>query len=95
MPVILKPLPVLVACGGCAEYGNFADEAARQLDRSGQGERVWLGGSQDMASTKAGSRWPIYALDGCSRGCARIWCERLGRPPQRSYILDGMRIPTL
>lgn len=73
----------------------MADEAARELDRRGQGDRVWLGGSQDMASTKAGSRWPVYALDGCDRGCARIWCEGLGRSPERSYILDGVGIPIL
>jgi uncharacterized metal-binding protein len=95
MRSILKPLPVLVACAGCPEHGNFADEAALELDRRGQGDRVWLGDSEALASTKAGARWPVFALDGCGRGCARQWCERLGRPPQRSYILDGMRIPTL
>jgi uncharacterized metal-binding protein len=93
--IVIKPLPVLVACAGCTQYGNFADEAALELERHGQGDRVWLGGSPEAASTKARARWPVFALDGCDLGCARVWCERLGVSPQRSYILDDMRIPTL
>lgn len=95
MRVMLKPLPVLVACAGCAEHGNFAAEAAAELDRRGEGDRVWLGGDAHAALTKARSRWPVFSLDACAKGCARAWCERQGVTPQRCYILDGMRIPVL
>ena len=95
MRMVLKPLPVLVACAGCPRYGNFAAEAAGELDHRGQGERAWLGGDQWAAAAKARARWPVFALDGCASACARAWCERQGVTPQRSYILDGMQIPAL
>lgn len=95
MRVILKPLPVLVACAGCAEHGNFASEAAAELERQGKGDRAWLGGDRHAVASKARARWPVFVFDACRSGCARAWCERHGVTPQRCYILEDMRIPSL
>lgn len=96
MRVVLKPLPVLVACAGCERHGHRAREAADLLDRRRQGESAWLGAADlALVATKARSRWPVFALDGCAEGCARAWLERTGVSPERAYILEGMSLPRL
>ena len=33
------------------------------------------------------SRFPIYALDGCARGCAARWLEERGIRAERSFVI--------
>ena len=83
MKVVLRALPVLYACQGCPEFGETAREVGVILDRQGVAEMVWLG-APDL---KRRSRFPIVALDGCGKACARRWLERHGIPPERAYVL--------
>ena len=93
MRVVLTPLPVLVACAGCARGGQVARDAGADLDRRGRGELAWLGGGADSGTLAARvrSRWPVVALDGCSEGCARAWLASEGVVPQGIHRLAGMR----
>jgi uncharacterized metal-binding protein len=84
MRVVLRPLPVLYACQGCAEFGQAARDIAAFFDHAGAVEAVWLGKAANLRPT---SRFPVYALDGCGRGCARRWLEQHGVAPQRSFVL--------
>ena len=84
MRVVLRPLPVLYACQGCAEFGQLAREVGALLDRGGAVEMVWLGAGPEL---KPKPRFPIYALDGCAKACALRWLEGHGIAAQRSYVL--------
>jgi len=92
MRVVLKPLPVLVACARCARGGQVARDAGAELDRRGRGELAWLGGGADSGTlaARARSRWPLVVLDGCPETCARAWLAGEGVVPQRCYMLAGM-----
>jgi uncharacterized metal-binding protein len=84
MRAILKPLPVLYTCQGCAQFGQAARDAGKMLDHAGVAETMWLGAGRDLRPT---SRFPIFALDGCDQACARRWLERHGIAAERSYVL--------
>ena len=86
MRAIVRPLPVLYACQGCAEFGQTAREAGAILDRNGIAELVWLGAAPDLSRR---SRFPILALDGCGQACALRWLEGHGIPVDRSFVLEG------
>jgi uncharacterized metal-binding protein len=86
MRAIVRPLPVLYACQGCAAFGQAAREAGAILDRNGVAELVWLGAAPDLSRR---SRFPIIALDGCGQACALRWLEGHGITPERSYLLEG------
>lgn len=92
MRVMLKPIPVLVACAGCAEGGQLARDVAAALDRKGFAEASWMGADPDLSrlALKTGSRWPVFALDACSKSCARQWLAENGVVPQRCYMLADM-----
>ena len=87
---IVRPLPVLFACQGCPEYGNRAHEVALALDARGFGEAAWLGtgaAAEPQLVSRARSRFPIYALDGCAKGCAAQWLARHGVTAQRQFAV--------
>lgn len=81
---------MLVACQGCAEFGQAARDVALLLDRRGYGEVAWLGDSPRLgiARAKAKTRFPIVCLDACERGCARRWLSDAGIAPQRCFVLS-------
>lgn len=83
MKVTLRALPVVYACQGCAQFGNAAREAGAQLDRDGIAELIWLGAPGARATT----RFPVWALDGCAKRCARRWLELRRVPVARSYVV--------
>jgi len=87
--MVLRAFPVIVACQGCAEFGQAARDAARLLDRRGHGENAWLGATQQLATirTKVGSRFPIYCVDACAKGCAHRWLAEARVAPQRCFVL--------
>ncbi len=87
--MLLTPLPVLVACQGCAEFGQAARDVSILLDRRGRGDLAWLGATRDLATirTKVGSRFPVVCIDACARGCARRWMETAGVGPDRHFVL--------
>ena len=89
--VIVKPFPVLIACQGCAVAGQAARDVARLLDRRGLAECAWLGANAELPAlrVKANSRFPIFCLEGCEKGCARAWVmEKIG--PQRCFVLSEL-----
>ena len=83
MKLHLRPIPVVFACRGC-ELDLAAREAAAALDRSGLAEASVAG----TDSAKARSRFPVYAIEGCGKGCAAQWLAGHGVTPQRSFVLD-------
>lgn len=83
MRVILEALPVLYACQGCPEYGQAARDAGADMERAGKGELVWLG----SAAAALTERYPVFAVDGCEKGCALRWLEARGVRADRSYVL--------
>ena len=84
MKVVVRPLPVVYACQGCPEFGERARQIGMLLDWKGVAETVWLGAPKPKHTT----RFPIIALDGCDKGCARAWLERHGVTAERSYVLE-------
>ena len=84
MTLVVKPFPVLYACQGCAQFGQFARDVGALLDRAGVAETVWLGAGADL---KPKSRYPIVALDGCDKACAQSWLRQHGSKADRSYVL--------
>jgi len=88
--MLLRPFPVLVSCQGCAEFGQAAGEVALLLDRRGCGEDAWLGATPRLATirTKVASRFPIYCLDACEKGCAQRWLAEARVTPQRCFVLS-------
>jgi uncharacterized metal-binding protein len=89
--VVVKPLPALYACEGCPEFGQIARDVGALLDRRGIAEMVWLGGRVGAApDSKPTSRFPIFALDGCTKACARRWLERYGVTAQRHFVLGEL-----
>jgi len=89
MTVVLKARPVLYACAGCLSYGQVARDVARFLDRRGLAEASCVDAACEDAFVvlKAKSRFPVFALDGCAKACARHWLTRHGVPPQRYFVL--------
>lgn len=83
MKLVLRPIPVLFACRGC-ELDRAAREAALELDRRGLGEASVAG----TDSAKARARFPVFAIEGCGKGCAAQWLARYGVKPERSFALD-------
>lgn len=88
MSVVLKPFPVLYACQGCTEFGQVARDVGALLDRRGLAEMVWLG----RPDLKPNARFPIFALDGCAKACARRWLVQLGVTPQRHFVLTELGV---
>jgi uncharacterized metal-binding protein len=84
MRVVLRPLPVLYACQGCAEFGDLAREVGALLDRGGVAQLVWLGAAPNATPAR---RYPILALDGCDKACALRWLGERGIAADRSYVL--------
>ena len=88
--MVLRSMPVLFACQGCAQFGNMAYEAAVVLDRRGYVEATWLGApgrDEQQLASKARSPFPILAIDGCAKRCACGWLAAHGAKVQRQFIL--------
>ena len=86
MRVVLKPLPVIYACQGCAQFGQQARELAERLERNGEGEVIWLGDARRAECTR---RYPVVSVDGCEKGCALRWLAEHGITVDRAYLLPG------
>lgn len=88
MPV--RVLPVVYACSGCSSAGQLADHVARQLDRLGRAEMASLAGigaGDEQQLSRARSRFPIIALDGCVNACASRCLARNAVETSRSYVM--------
>lgn len=83
MKIVLRPIPVVFACRGC-ELDPAAREAVAELDRRGLAEASVAGSD----SAKARARFPIFVVEGCSKGCAAQWLAGQGVRAQRSFVLD-------
>jgi uncharacterized metal-binding protein len=83
--IIVRPLPVLYACQGCPEYGQRARDFAATQDRARLGEMVWLGAAGEITPSQ---RYPVYAVDGCRKGCALRWLAEHGIIAERSYVAE-------
>ena len=72
------------------EFGHAAGEVALELERRGCGEDAWLGAKARLATirTKVRSRFPIYSLDACAKGCAHRWLAEAQVAPQRCFVLN-------
>jgi uncharacterized metal-binding protein len=88
--LVLKAFPVLVACEGCPAYGQAAREVGTLLDRRGAVEVAWLGDARNLPTIRAKvkSRYPVYALDACDKGCAAAWLREQGVRVQRAFALQ-------
>ena len=88
--MLLRAFPVLVACQGCAEFGQAARDVALLLDRRGCGDLAWLGATRQLATlrTKVASRYPVYCLDACDKGCAQRWLAEARVAPQQCFVLS-------
>jgi uncharacterized metal-binding protein len=75
---------VLYACAGCSEYGYAAPRVARALDERGLAEAHWLGDAPERVS----ERYPLLALDGCPKRCAREWVHAQGAAVQCALLLS-------
>ena len=85
-----RVLPVLYACSGCTSAGELADHVARELDRAGiveMGSLAGIGAQEPQQLSRARSRFPVIAVDGCASACARRCLERNGIEPSRHYVL--------
>jgi uncharacterized metal-binding protein len=85
MKIILRALPVLYACQGCAEFGQKARDLGALFEQAGALEMVWLGCGRELTPT---SRFPVFALDGCRKACALRWLERHGIAAERSFVIE-------
>lgn len=85
-----RTLPVVYACSGCTSAGQLADHVARRMDRSGVAEMAsiaGIGAHDPQQLSRARSRFPIIAIDGCANACACRCLERHGVAPARHYVL--------
>jgi uncharacterized metal-binding protein len=81
---IVRPLPVLYACQGCAQFGQLARDVGAFFDQAGALEMVWLGAERKLEPTQ---RYPVFALDGCAKGCAARWLGERGIVPDDLFVL--------
>ena len=91
----VKTLPVAYACSGCSSAGELADYVARRLDEAGlaeMGSIAGIGAEDAQQLTKARSRFPVIAIDGCVNGCARRCLQRHGIEASRHYLLSGFGV---
>lgn len=91
-----RVLPVAYACSGCTSAGELADHVARALDRQGlaeMGSIAGIGAGEPQQLSKARSRFPVIAIDGCANACARRCLERQGIAPARHYVLSSLGAP--
>ena len=89
-------LPVAYACSGCTSAGELADHIARRLDAAGiaeMGSIAGIGAAEPQQLSKARSRFPVIAIDGCPNGCARACLVRHGIEPARHYVLTRFGVP--
>jgi uncharacterized metal-binding protein len=84
MPTVVRLLPVVYACQGCAAHGQAARDAAATLERRGMAQMVWIGGNPGAIPK---TRYPIVALDGCEERCAARWLEERGVIPDTRYVV--------
>ena len=90
MTLALNARPVLYACAGCARDQQLACRVASTLDGRGLAEAACIDPACDNVTllvSKAKSRYPVFALDGCPLACARHWLVRHGVTPQRYFVL--------
>ena len=85
---LVRPLPVLYACQGCAQFGQLARDVGAFFEQAGALEMVWLGDARKLEPTQ---RYPVLALDGCDKACAARWLRERGIVPEGAYVVP--RIP--
>lgn len=89
---VARVLSVVYACSGCSSAGQLANHVAVLLDRQGLAEMAsiaGIGAGDAQQLTRARSRFPIVAIDGCSNACARRCLERNGIVPARHHTLTS------
>ena len=72
---------LIFACSGAADVGGVADQAARKMNREGQGAMFCLagiGGRIDPIMKKTGAAEKILAIDGCPLNCVKASLEQAG-----------------
>lgn len=82
--MVVKALPVLYACAGCAQFGYAAPRVAQALNERGLAQAVWLGEAQKRIT----GRYPIFSLDACDKSCASGWVHAHGARVQRAFVLE-------
>jgi uncharacterized metal-binding protein len=85
MRVSCRLRPVLFACAGCPEHGYLAPQVAALLDARNLAELTPLSAH---GVEKARARFPVFALEGCPRACARQWLCSRGVRVQRCDMLS-------
>jgi uncharacterized metal-binding protein len=86
----VRVLPVVYACSGCTSAGQLADHVARSLDREGTAEMgsiAGIGAADPQQLSKAKSRFPVIAIDGCANHCAARCLQSHGIEPAHRYVL--------
>lgn len=86
MGIVLRPLPLVYACAGCAEFGFAAPRVGQRLEQLGRAQMAWLGARHPPLT----SRWPVYSLDACERGCARAWLAERRIAVQGALVLSPL-----
>ena len=84
---------LLFACSGCADVGELADQAARQLTRDGAGSMACLAGISGQVSgivKSAEAASLILAIDGCPLDCTRKTLEIAGLPKVNHLRLSDL-----
>ena len=76
---------LVIAFGHCDGMdGPVVTLARKALDGEGVAEMVWLGADKEITPTQ---RYPVFAVDGCSKGCALQWLARRGIAAEHSYVV--------
>ena len=74
-------IPLVYSCSGCSNVAQLANTLAVRLDRAGLGEMsciAGVGGRVASLVSKANSKRPILAIDGCQLQCAKACLAQHG-----------------
>jgi len=96
MRIVVRVVPLVYPCAGCSSSASAAARAAAgMLDRRGLGETRSLPGAAADAGpelSRAKSRFPVFAIDGCREACAWRWLVHHGVTPQRHFVLTDLGV---
>lgn len=84
---------LIFSCSGCADVGELADQAARQLTRDGAGKMSCLAGIGGRISgivQSTDTAQSILAIDGCPLDCAKKTLESAGIPRMHHLRLSDL-----
>lgn len=96
MRIVVRVLPLVYPCAGCSSSASaIAAAVAGLLDRRRLGEACCLPGTAGTPAaelSRARSRFPVFAIDGCRDACAWRWLVRHGVTPQRYFVLTDLGV---